>query len=210
MTTTKCQQAQLYMEHIHKQDTSGHDIAHVRRVTTLAKLIAEDYDDVNIFVIEMAALLHDTIDDKLPHAEGVSTLASFLNDIGVSLEEQKHIMYIINHMSYRKSKEGAPLETIEAQIVQDADRLDAIGAIGIARTFQFAGYFNEPMWTGEATYAELPYIDLNTIQPSAVRHFYEKLLKLKDLMNTPKGRALAQERHAFLEVFLKQFFKEWV
>lgn len=210
MTAKQCEQAYHYMVHIHGQDTTGHDIAHVRRVVSLAKCIAHDYDNINQFVIEMAALLHDTVDDKLPHSEACSTLSSFLKQIGVSPQDQQHIMYIINHMSFRKSREGQSLKTLEAQIVQDADRLDAIGAIGIARTFQFAGHFNEPMWTDEIPHSDLSRIDLNTIQPSAIKHFYEKLLKLKDLMNTPKAKEIALERHKFLELFLKQFFDEWI
>lgn len=210
MKEKQCRLAQHYMENVHAKDSSGHDIAHVRRVVALAKTIAKDYAEANLFVIEMAALLHDTVDDKIVHATQQDVLTQFLTDIHVSEQDQQHILYIITHMSFRKSKDGTRLKSIEAQIVQDADRLDAIGAIGIARTFQFAGHFHEPMWTGEKTMSEMEGIDLNTLPPSAIKHFYEKLLKLKDLMNTPQALALAEERHAFLKLFLKQFFDEWV
>ncbi|UEX90705.1 HD domain-containing protein [Staphylococcus ratti] len=210
MKEKQCQLAHHYMENVHAKDSSGHDCAHVRRVVALAKTIAKDYAEANLFVIEMAALLHDTVDDKIVHATHQEALTQFLTDIHVSEQDQQHILYIITHMSFRKSKDGTRLKSIEAQIVQDADRLDAIGAIGIARTFQFAGHFHEPMWTGEKTMSEMEGIDLNTLPPSAIKHFYEKLIKLKDLMNTPKALALAEERHAFLKLFLQQFFDEWV
>ncbi|XPV34667.1 HD domain-containing protein [Staphylococcus chromogenes] len=199
--------AKNYMEHFHQADVTGHDIAHIRRVVAMAKLIAQDYPEANIFVIEMAALLHDTIDDKLTESNARTELLSFLTNIQVSSQDQQHILYIIDHMSFRKSQ---TLSTIEGQIVQDADRLDALGAIGIARTFQFAGHFNETMWTGNVSERALNHIDITTLPPSAIKHFYEKLLKLKDLMNTPKAKAIAQERHTFLKQFLSQFFKEWV
>ena len=200
-------QARNYMERFHQNDTTGHDIAHVRRVVAMANLIAVDYPEANTFIIEMAALLHDTIDDKLTDASSRTELLAFLNAIHVSSNDQQHILYIIDCMSFRKAK---TLPTIEGQIVQDADRLDALGAIGIARTFQFAGHFNEPMWTGEVSSTDLIKINVDELSPSAIKHFYEKLLKLKDLMNTPKAKAIAHERHAFLKYFLNQFFNEWV
>ncbi|RZH99738.1 HD domain-containing protein, partial [Staphylococcus condimenti] len=97
----------------------------------------------------------------------------------------------------------------EGYIVRDADRLDAIGAIGIARTFQFAGHFNEPMWVGEIPDNISGEYDLDDYSPSAIKHFYDKLFKLKDLMHTETAQAIAEERHRFMEYFVAQFFKEW-
>ncbi|MCS4487047.1 HD domain-containing protein [Staphylococcus americanisciuri] len=201
-----------YMVKIHEQDTTGHDIAHVRRVHKLAQTLAKSYPQSNHYVIEMAALLHDTVDDKLVHSgQAYQALNHFLDDLEVLENDKNAILYIIKHMSFRQSKAVGQLQTIEARIVQDADRLDAIGAIGIARTFQFAGHFKEPMWTGETTYDDLRHhaVNLDTLAPSAIKHFYEKLLLLKDLMNTPEAKKLAQQRHEYLEQFLKQFFDEW-
>lgn len=113
-------------------------------------------------------------------------------------------------MSFRKTETVGTLKTIEAQIVQDADRLDAMGAIGIARTFQFAGHFNEPMWTGTHSLTEMQQLsNIDAVPPSAIKHFFEKLLKLQDLMNTPVAKDMAQQRHDFMESFLQQFFAEW-
>ena len=209
---THIQAACDYMSNVHAQDTTGHDIAHVKRVHTLAKSLAKAYPEADHYVIEMAALLHDTVDDKLVNPDDAYwTLNTFLDDLGVANEHQDAIRYIIQHMSFRQTQHVGRLQTIEAQIVQDADRLDALGAIGIARTFQFAGHFKEPMWTSEATYDALntQTIALDTLSPSAIKHFYEKLLLLKDLMNTPEAQELALQRHQFLKQFLDQFFAEW-
>ncbi|KIX91369.1 phosphohydrolase [Staphylococcus microti] len=209
---THIQAAYDYMSNVHAQDTTGHDIAHVKRVHKLAQSLAKAYPEANHYVIEMAALLHDTVDDKLVNPDDAyRTLNAFLDDLGVTTEYQDAIRYIIQHMSFRQTHHVGKLQTIEAQIVQDADRLDALGAIGIARTFQFAGHFKEPMWTSEATYEVLRThsIALDTLSPSAIKHFYEKLLLLKDLMNTPEAQELALQRHQFLEQFLDQFFAEW-
>ncbi|MEJ7542677.1 HD domain-containing protein [Staphylococcus intermedius] len=205
------QAAEQYMKTAHQHDSSGHDIAHVLRVRKLALKIAQHYPSANQDQIEMASLLHDTVDDKLVDAESArQILSKFLDEQGVSSDDQEAIFYIIDHMSFRKSKTVGTLKTIEAQIVQDADRLDAIGAIGIARTFQFAGHFHEPMWTGAHHLTEMQKMtDLDVLPPSAIKHFFEKLLQLKDLMNTPVAAKMAQQRHAFMESFLQQFFDEW-
>ncbi|UXR77854.1 HD domain-containing protein [Staphylococcus sp. IVB6227] len=209
---THIQAAYDYMNEVHAQDTTGHDVAHVKRVHKMARFIAASYPNANHYVIEIAALLHDTVDDKLVNPEAAyRNLNTFLNDLNVTSMDQDAIRYIIENMSFRQTDQVGKLNTIEAQIVQDADRLDALGAIGIARTFQFAGHFKEPMWTGEATQQELnnQNVHLEQLSPSAIKHFYEKLLLLKTLMNTPEAREIAAQRHLFLEQFLDQFFDEW-
>lgn len=113
-------------------------------------------------------------------------------------------------MNYRGGKNNSIKLSAEGQIVRDADRLDAIGAIGIARTFQFASHYGEPMWTEhEISFKDLKIEQIEHFDNSVIKHFYEKLLKLKDLMHTPTGRKLAEERHQFMLLFLKQFLKEW-
>ncbi|MBH9581303.1 HD domain-containing protein [Staphylococcus felis] len=203
--------ARELMQNVHQHDKTGHDSAHIDRVLQLALTIAEDYPEANLFVIQMATLLHDTVDDKLKeYAISLKQLQSFLKEIAVSDDEQDAIIYVITHISFRKRKDVNALKTIEAKIVQDADRLDALGAIGLARTFQFSGYFKEAMWTGHHSYEELmAFSDFSTLPASAIKHCFEKLLQLKDLMNTEKGKEIAQQRHTFVESFLKQFFNEW-
>ena len=202
--------AQDYMYHFHENDYSGHDIAHVERVTSLARIIYQSEQQGNELIIILSALLHDVIDDKLTNKEqSLNRLKTFLNTIELSKDDQLHILFIIENLSYRQGTNNNVKLTIEGQIVRDADRLDALGAIGIARTFQFAGHFNEPMWT-ELPYSSPPNLeDIVTLPPSAIRHFYDKLLKLKDLMHTSTGHKLAQERHDFMKQFLTQFYSEW-
>ncbi|WP_214539959.1 HD domain-containing protein [Staphylococcus pseudintermedius] len=205
------QAAEQYMRKTHQHDSSGHDIAHVLRVRKRALEIAQHYPSADPYHIEMASLLHDTVDDKLVDAQSArQALLHFFEEQQVATIDQESIFYIIDHMSFRKTQTVGTLKTIEAQIVQDADRLDAMGAIGIARTFQFAGHFKEPMWTGTHSLTEMQQLsNIDAVPPSAIKHFFEKLLKLKDLMNTPVAKDMAQHRHDFMESFLQQFFAEW-
>lgn len=148
--------AKKYMESIHQNDYTGHDIAHVYRVTALAKSIAENEGVNDTLVIELACLLHDTVDEKVVDAnKQYVELKSFLSSLSLSTEDQEHILFIINNMSYRNGKNNHVTLSLEGQIVRDADRLDAIGAIGVARTFQFAGHFGEPMWTEQISLIRL-------------------------------------------------------
>lgn len=199
-----------YMRHFHDNDYSGHDIAHIERVTSLAQRIAHSEQQGDITIITLSALLHDVIDDKLTDKSlAIKELKTFFTEIELNEASQQHILHIIQNLSYRNGQNNNVRLSIEGQIVRDADRLDAIGAIGIARTFQFAGHFDEPMWT-EAPHKEQPKPNtIFSLPPSAIRHFYDKLLKLTELMHTETGRKLARERHEFMEQFLDQFYKEW-
>ncbi|PNZ29501.1 metal-dependent phosphohydrolase [Staphylococcus petrasii] len=202
--------AREYMQNFHKDDYSGHDIAHVERVTLLAQHIRKQEQQGDELTITLAALLHDVIDDKLTNKdEAVQQLLKFLKTLEIDESTQNHILHIIQNLSYRNGKNNNVELSIEGQIVRDADRLDAIGAIGIARTFQFAGHFDEPMWTASPNDNVPPTETIPSLPPSAIRHFYDKLLKLKDLMHTSTGKEFAQQRHDFMEQFLKQFYSEW-
>ncbi|QUL56890.1 HD domain-containing protein [Paenibacillus tritici] len=193
------------------QDTTGHDWFHTDRVRNTAALIA-GMEGANVVICSIAALLHDVADEKLnPSKEAgllkVQTwLAAHLPDEAAC----EQIMEIIETMSFSGGR-GAPMSTLEGQIVQDADRLDALGAIGITRTLVFSGAKGRPVYDpkipprDESLKEE--YRDYS--KGTAVNHFYEKLLKLKDLMNTSYGKQLAEERHQFMLVFLEQFYKEW-
>ena len=193
-----------------EKDSSGHDWWHIYRVTELAKTIAQE-EGAHIFICEMAALLHDIPDDKLNKnpEDALLKVVTWLKDMNVDEETTQHIIEIITTISF-KGGNRPPVRTLEAQVVQDADRLDALGAIGIARTFAYAGAKGSLMYDPNlAARTEMTYEEYRTGTSTAINHFYEKLLKLKDYMNTEFGRQLAEERHQYMESFLKQFYAEW-
>ncbi|MBS2969324.1 HD domain-containing protein [Metabacillus sp. KIGAM252] len=175
---------------------SGHDWLHIDRVRKLSIQLAEG-TEADEFIVELAALLHDLPDRKLADDRRMSRLEveTMLTSLSVGDDERTQIMHIIDTISFKGTGRTIP-ETIEGKIVQDADRLDAIGAIGIARTFIYAGSKGTPVYEPDGS-------------DSAIQHFYDKLLKLKGLMNTDAGRKKAEERHRFMEVYLETFFKEW-
>lgn len=189
---------------------SGHDWYHIERVWKMASKLAAK-EQANSYIVELAALLHDLIDDKLVSSkdEAVQEVEYWLEGAGVSSSDAERIMDIIQTISF-KGGNGRKLTTLEAQIVQDADRLDAIGAIGIARCFTYAGSKGDVIFNPELSVREsMTEKEYREGPSSAVHHFYEKLLKLKDLMNTETAKQIAEERHAFMEDFLIQFFNEW-
>ncbi|GEN50776.1 HD domain-containing protein [Alkalibacterium pelagium] len=189
---------------------SGHDWYHIERVWKMASKLAAK-EQANSYIVELAALLHDLIDDKLVSSkdEAVQEVEYWLEGAGVSSSDSERIMDIIQTISF-KGGNGRKLTTLEAQIVQDADRLDAIGAIGIARCFTYAGSKGDVIFNPELSVREsMTEKEYREGPSSAVHHFYEKLLKLKDLMNTETAKQIAEERHAFMEDFLIQFFNEW-
>ncbi|GIN12255.1 phosphohydrolase [Shouchella clausii] len=189
-------------------ESTGHDWYHIERVTEMAKGIAAE-EGADMFVVEMAALLHDLADDKLvaSEEEGIQEINKWLVERSVGKADSAHIIEIIETISFSK---GKSLHTLEAKVVQDADRLDAIGAIGIARTFQYAGAKGHALYDPKAKVrTEMTKAEYRSGQGSAIHHFYEKLLLLKDRMNTHTGKKLAESRHAFMEQFLKRFYIEW-
>ncbi|MGG2015466.1 HD domain-containing protein [Bacillus sp. S10(2024)] len=199
-----------FVKSILEKDASGHDWYHVERVHKLAIALFEK-EGGNRFVIEMAALLHDVADEKLNESEetGMKKVTDWLELLGVHQEEARHIVHIIANMSY-KGGNGGTVATLEGKIVQDADRLDALGAIGIARTFAYGGakgrLLYDPNILPRETMTKEEY--RKNDEPS-LNHFYEKLLKLKDLMNTVAAKEEAEERHRYMEQFIDQFMKEW-
>lgn len=189
------------------KEGSGHDWHHIDRVRNLAVHIGQK-EGGNVEIIELASLLHDLSDDKI-NAMGQSEITSWLSSIGFSKQQADHALNIINTVSFKGNGKTIP-DSIEGKAVQDADRLDAMGAIGIARTFLYAGsrghLLHLPDEEPRETLTPLEYRE----KPStAINHFYEKLLKLSRLMNTNTGKKLAKERHEFMETFLNQFYKEW-
>lgn len=193
-----------------KDEGTGHDWYHIERVWKTASKLAKK-EQANSFIIELAALLHDLIDDKLvdDKEQALQEVKYFLEGAGVSASDADRIMDIIQSISF-KGGNGRKLTSLEGQIVQDADRLDAIGAIGIARCFAFAGSKGHVLFDPELSVREeMTEREYREGQSSAVHHFYEKLLKLKELMNTETAKAIAEERHAFMEEYLMKFFEEW-
>lgn len=192
-----------------EKDGSGHDWWHIWRVKNLALKIAEN-EGGNLFLIEMAALLHDLDDWKITSDANVSRTESWLQKLELQPETILKIHCIIDEVSFK----GAGVETVpsslEAQIVQDADRLDAMGAIGIARTFAYGGSRGRLIFHPEVKPEN--HADFETYKKNngpTINHFYEKLLLLKDRLNTPTAKIMGDSRHRFMEIFLEEFFKEW-
>lgn len=191
-------------------DSSGHSIDHAIRVFRIAKHISKK-EGGNERVTLISALVHDVIDAKL--FEDVvaqkAKLFLFLQMIGCTQSELEQIFYIIENISY-KGGNGEAVKTLEAQIVQDADRLDAIGAIGIGRTFMYGGAKGSKMF--DENIEPIDFADevaYRNHQGTVINHFYEKLFKLKDLMNTETAKEIANHRHQVMEAFVKEFLSEW-
>lgn len=192
---------------------SGHDWWHIERVYNNALNIAEYESGADIFVVELAALLHDIADWKFNDGDlemGSVVSRDFLETLDVDDEIIEKVAYIVKNVSFKGAGEKNEMNTLEGMIVQDADRLDAIGAIGIGRAFAYGGNKNREMYNPEINPEN--HVDFQAYKKSkgtTINHFYEKLLLLKDRMNTEKGRMIAEERHKFMEEFLEQFYKEW-
>ncbi|GIQ69605.1 phosphohydrolase [Xylanibacillus composti] len=205
-----CQEAAVYVRERMAHEGTGHDWRHIDRVTKLAIAIAAR-EGADVGICQLAALFHDLPDDKLTDSkeQELENIVLWMNRHHVPDADVRHIVEIIATMSFRGGG-GAPMRTLEGQVVQDADRLDAIGAIGIARTFTYAGAKGHLIHEPESAPRGVLTAEQYRNEPgTAIHHFYEKLLMLKDLMNTPTARALATERHLFMEQFLHQFYKEW-
>lgn len=192
-------------------DSSGHDWWHIYRVWNMSKKLHET-EGGDLFIIEMSALLHDVADWKFNSSEEgcILLIQNWLNHMSVDQNSAKRIIKIIENISFKGAGVKDKMESIEGKIVQDADRLDAIGAIGIARTFAFGGKFGNPMHNPESK-AEMhkSFEEYKKSKGTTINHFYEKLLLLKNRMNTETAKKIALERHRYMENFLKQFYDEW-
>ena len=204
------EKAQAFAMECFAKDHSGHDWFHTLRVFKLATTLAEK-EGAQVHTVQLAALLHDVDDVKLSPNTHVNkdNARSFLQENGIAPEMIETICHIIDQVSFKGTDSVTP-DSLEGMCVQDADRLDAIGAIGIARTFAFGGNRGQAMYDPEIP----PQKDLNAQayqnhKATTINHFYEKLLLLKDMMNTQSAKALAQSRHAFMEDFLREFMEEW-
>ena len=190
---------------------SGHDWWHIVRVTNNAVEIATQ-EQADVFICELAALLHDIADGKLNENEevGLQKVEQWLQNHQASDAEIAHVLEIVSTMSFKGDHQQKNISTLEGKIVQDADRLDAIGAIGIARAMAYSGHIGRPIHDPDLQPREnMTLEEYRAGKSSAIMHFYEKLLKLKDLMNTDYAKQLAIGRHHFLEEYLEQFYAEW-
>ena len=195
-----------------KNAEGGHDWFHILRVWNNAKLIAV-HENVDGFIVELGALLHDIADSKFHNGDetiGPKIAREFLESQQVDTSVIKHIERIISNISYKGGNFNQKFTSPELDVIQDADRLDAIGAIGVARCFNYGGFKNRPLYNPEIK----PNLhqskeEYKNSKAPTINHFYEKLLLLKDRMNTKTGRRLAEERHLYMEQFLTQFYNEW-
>jgi len=196
-----------------KNAESGHDWFHIERVYNNTKLISKT-ENVDMLVVELAALLHDIADSKFHNGDeniGPNKANDFLILLGINDNTKTHIINIIANMSFSKNIDNeVKFNSLELQVVQDADRLDAIGAIGIARTFNYGGFKNRTIYNPEINpNLKMTKDEYKNSKAPTINHFYEKLLLLKDKMNTKTGQSIALNRHKFMELFLKQFYDEW-
>ena len=190
----------------------GHDWFHIERVYKNSILIAKE-EDCDIMVVKLGALLHDIADSKFHDGDetiGPKTARTFLESENVFEETINHVINIIENISFKGGNFENKFSSKELEIVQDADRLDAIGAIGIARTFNYGGFKNRALYNPSiAPNLYMSKEEYKNSNSPTLNHFYEKLLLLKDKMNTPSGKKIAEARHQYMENFLSQFYAEW-
>lgn len=190
----------------------GHDWFHIERVWKTARNIAEQ-EEVDIHVVELAALLHDIADSKFHDGDesvGPRIARNYLESKQLPFDIVEHVVMIIENISFKGGNHVMNFSSKELLVVQDADRLDAIGAIGIARAFNYGGFKNRSLY--DPSIPPNLQMDKETYKKNTaptINHFYEKLLQLKDRMNTATGKKIAEERHRFMELYLEQFYKEW-
>lgn len=201
-----------YVKDILKNDTSGHDWYHIYRVNNLAKNIASK-EEANPYIVELGALLHDVADFKFHDGDeeiGPRLTREWLYSLNVKEEIVEHVAKIVSNISFKGANVKNKINTLEGFCVQDADRIDAIGAIGIARTFAYGGHKNREMYNPNIKPEKHETFEQykNNKSPT-INHFYEKLLLLKDKMHTKTGKEIAEDRHKFMELYLKKFLKEW-
>lgn len=209
MSNQKLVELYRLVENFFEHDTTGHDWWHVYRVTRLAIHIGKQ-EGANLLLVEPAALVHDADDWKLSGEEGYPNAIRMLETAGFPSSDVSNILEIVEQVSYKGAGTDTTPRSIEAMVVQDADRLDAIGAIGVARAFAYGGSKHRPIY--------LPHVEpsfhgsfeeYKSAKGHTINHFYEKLLLLKGRMNTTTAKTLAEERHRFMEIFLEQFYREW-
>jgi uncharacterized protein len=190
----------------------GHDWFHIERVYKNALLISKN-EKVDVFIVSLGALLHDIADSKFNDGNetvGPKVARKFLFKLNIDSIIIEHVIKIIENISFKGGNENQKFTSPELDVVQDADRLDAIGAIGIARCFNYGGFKNRQLYNPDIEpNLNMSKAEYKNSDAPTINHFYEKLLLLKDRMNTETGRRIALKRHAFMESYLEEFFHEW-
>jgi uncharacterized protein len=201
--------AKEYAADIFKDDCSGHDDDHTLRVFENAQRILKTEPQANAFIVSLAALLHDVDDIKLfPNDFDYQNARKFMVDQAIDSKIQERVVDVISQVSFKANETSTP-SALEGKIVQDADRLDAIGAIGIARAFAYGGSHHRKIYDPkEKPKTDMTYEEYRNGTSSTINHFYEKLLLLKDLMNTEEAKRMAIQRQRFMLVFLEEFYAE--
>ena len=200
-----------YIRHEFSDDSSGHDWWHIYRVWKNAILIC-NHEKADSFIVQLAALLHDLDDWKFNDSgdETPQRAKAWLDSFSLDPSITDAVCRIIQHISFKGANVANKMDSLEGFIVQDADRLDAIGAIGIARAFAYGGYKNRPLYDpASAPQLHVSFEEYKNSSSATINHFYEKLLLLKDMMNTATAKRIAEQRHAYMERFLRQFMDEW-
>ncbi len=206
------QKVEKFVQKKLSSDTTGHDWWHINRVRNLALIIARK-EKANIFIVELGALLHDIADWKYNNGDltvGAKVSEKFLKNLKVDFQIIEAVKHIVQEVSFKGAGVKSAMKSLEGKIVQDADRIDAIGAIGIARVFAYGGAKNRPMHDPTQKFVLNKTFDqYKKGSVSSIAHFYEKLLLVKDRMNTKTGKRMAVARHKFMQKYLKSFYKEW-
>jgi len=194
-------------------EATGHDWFHIERVWKLSKSIAKEEGEMDMFVVEMGALLHDIADHKFHGGDdkiGAIKAREYLEKYDISAERINKIVQIVEEISFKGLRVPTIMTTQEGEVVQDADRLDAMGAIGVARAFAYGGSKNRPIYNPIIKpVCHTSFAAYKTSTAPTINHFYEKLLGLKDRLNTETGKKEGERRHAFMEEFLRSFYKDW-
>ncbi len=203
-------ETEKYISELFASNTNGHDYAHTLRVRNLAIKIAANEYDCNLFIVEMTALLHDADDWKLNGNTKTENAKTWLQKKNIDENTINIICEIIDNLSYKGANVKEKELSLEGMVVQDADRIDAIGAIGIARAFAYGGSKNRALYNPESKNVfHNSFEEYKNSDGSTINHFYEKLLLLKNRINTSTGKQIAEERHEFMVDYLNQFLNEW-
>jgi uncharacterized protein len=206
------QQTANYAKKTLEGEGSGHDWWHIYRVWQLAKTIGKS-ENADMFIVELGALLHDIADYKMHEGDeeiGPKTARKWLENLKVDNQIIEQVVYIVGGINFKGAKVKHDIKTIEAQIVFDADKLDALGAIGIARTFAYGGHMDRPIYEpSEKPHFHTSFEEYKTGKSHTINHFYEKLLLLRDFMYTKTAKQIAVDRTKYMEDFLQKFYAEW-
>lgn len=202
-----------YLKEKFAGEPTGHDWYHIERVWKLSRQIAEVEKNTDVFLVEMGALLHDIADHKFnggDETQGPKIATEFLAQFGIDNQTVEKIVNIVREISFKGLGVPTPMSSVEGEIVQDADRLDAMGAIGIARTFAYGGAKNRSIYDPNIKpICHTSFAAYKTSTAPTINHFYEKLLMLQEKMNTTSGKKEAKRRHEFMEEFLRNFYTDW-